>query len=151
MDSVTSIIAALVKDNTITAAEASRYLEAIRQQLIAMHKHLLKDLKATPISREKPKTTIAETFNQMLIFTEVLLNGEQAKQNLFDSLKELYALYKQGNQQSYELLRRYISFIQVEGEANRISKEAQNIIYSFVVSAFKEVNNELELHKIHRA
>ncbi|CDW51885.1 capsular polysaccharide biosynthesis [Trichuris trichiura] len=141
VDAVKAAIDGLVNAKKITEAQAEEYMDAITENLNAMHYELMQQL-SKEVARQNEQ--VDDTFGYMISLADMLSNYYQTEEALYTSAKLLYRLFRtDGDVYAKKKLQKFVEVIQNSVAKGQLSAPVKQNVYEIILRAIKDVNSEI--------
>jgi len=138
---VQSALDKMVDSKTISKKSADSYVDQVRSHLDQLNEQAYENMVA---QAEEQKSAEDQAYQEMLELTDMLNTNYNTEQTLYVYIKKLYAMYKKdGDEYAKSILMQYTNLIEEATQAGNISETVQDEIYSIILQALKDVNEEL--------
>ncbi|KFD72128.1 hypothetical protein M514_04216, partial [Trichuris suis] len=141
VDAVKAAIDGLVNAKKITEAQAEEYMDAITENLNAMHYELMQQL-SKEVARQNEQ--VDDTFGYMISLADMLSNYYQTEEALYTSAKLLYRLFRtEGDVYAKKKLQKFVEVMQNSVAKGQLSAPVKQNVYEIILRAIKDVNSEI--------
>jgi len=145
-EGVESAIDDMIESKKISKKAADSYADQVRGHLDQLNEQAFETKMA---EAEEQKNAEDQAYQEMLELTDLLNTNYNTEQTLYVYVKKLYALYKnEGDEYAKNILMQYTNLIQEATESGNLSEMVQDEIYSIVLQALKDVNEELSQNNV---